>query len=175
MSDALLDELKRNANSRGLVLVRSEALCRTLQRSEGALDADLMRLETSGEIDILTPSPFLVLKLRKWPGSQLTLEETPSKREGPEARANSYSFKQSKRLNESYRHPPMDDTLLSEILSTLGESDPTTFRGALRNYSPKTIRATLERVRKARHVRTTRVALFRYLLPRIAKHPASIH
>lgn len=77
-------------------------------------------------------------------------------------------------MKESYRPPGYEaEALLSEILATLGESDPTTFRGALRAYSPIIIRTTLARIRKMKHVRKSRTALFRFLLPRIGREPNS--
>ena len=68
-----------------------------------------------------------------------------------------------------------DDEVIAEILATLGESDPEPFRGLLAHYPRAVIHRALDRVRSARSIQKSRTALFRYLLPRIAKHAAAKH
>ena len=70
---------------------------------------------------------------------------------------------------------PDEHALLREILETLGESDPATFRGAIRRYPPGVIRTALDRTRRMKTVRKNRTAVFRFLLPRIAKEPPSLN
>ena len=62
---------------------------------------------------------------------------------------------------------PERENLLKEILDTLGESDPSTFRHALTHFPPAVIRLALERVRAMKSIRKSKTALFSYLLPRI--------
>jgi len=177
MSNPVLTVLEARANSRGLVLVREEVLCRDLQVSHQTLVEGLARLETEGMIELLAPLPFLVAKVRTWSGRQPKPARLPPKTGALDARAYSFqsSLSASKQLNKSYRQPDTAASLLSEILETLGESDPTTFRGAISSYPPGVIRTTLDRVQRMKHIRKNRTALFRYLLPRIAKESSSSH
>lgn len=75
-------------------------------------------------------------------------------------------------MNSSYRRFgarwPIDETLLKEILETLGERDGKPFEKAVELYAPHVIRTALDRVRRAKGVRKNRTALFRHLLPRLA-------
>ena len=87
------------------------------------------------------------------------------------ARGYSYSFNkhsnnQSKAIAIEDGGPGEGGALLQEILATLGESDPTTFRGVLANYPEGAIRAALSRVRATppEKIRKSRTALFRHLL-----------
>lgn len=76
-------------------------------------------------------------------------------------------------MKESYRPSDAEgETLLQEILDTLGETDPTTFRGAIRSYAPGVIRTALARIRKMKNIQKNPTAVFRFLLPRIANEPA---
>ena len=122
--------------------------------------AALDKLERAGLLTILAPFPFLVLRLRSWSGKST---------EPRESRASGYSYSKlsSNRLNESYR-PAGEDELLREILETLGETDPTTFEGAIKNFAPEVIRKALDRVRRTRSLRKNRTALFRYLLTKLS-------
>lgn len=174
MTDRLFAALEAGANSRGISLANEDTLIRDLQSSPESLQQALSELEARSAIDILAPPPFLVVRLKKWSGKSLR-HANPAV-ESAARRDHAYSFQsslsQSQQLNESYRQPTGDENLLREILETLGESDPTTFRGALHSYSPVVIRAALARVRRTRMIRKNRTAVFRYLLPRIAKeHP----
>lgn len=185
MTDDLLRYLQQRANRRGLVVLRDTTLLDALRCSADSLQAALAELAKADQIEVLAPPPWLVAKIRvasegvapeyqSLSGAKPEPARTPRKSEVPEARA--YSFQRSllrskqSLMKESYRPPGgEEEALLDEILATLGESDPTTFRGALRAYSPVVIRKTLTRIRKMQHVRKNRTALFRYLLPRIAK------
>jgi hypothetical protein len=61
-----------------------------------------------------------------------------------------------------------DEALLGEILETLGETDRTSFEGAIKNFAPDVIRKALDRVRRTTSVRKNRTALFRYLLTKLS-------
>jgi hypothetical protein len=160
MTERLLACLQRRANSRGLVLTNEEQLLRELATSREMIAAELDKLERSGLIEVHAPLPFLVLKLRSWSGKAKNVGTSqPS--------AYSYSKLSSNRLNESYR-PSDDDALLREILDTLGETDPTSFEGAIKNFPPDVIRKALDRVRRTRSLRKNPTALFRYLLTKLS-------
>lgn len=156
----LLARLQERANARGIVPVRGDTLAAEISARPEEVGAALDKLERAGLLTILAPFPFLVLRLRSWSGKSTK----PS-----EARPAGYSYSQlsSKRLNESYRQGG-DETLLREILETLGETDPTTFEGAIKNFAPDVIRKALDRVRRTKSLRKNRTALFRYLLTKLS-------
>jgi len=176
MTSELLTVLRRHANHRGTVITREAKLLQELQCSQVTLRSALRELEDRQEVRVLSPLPYLVVALssKSWSGGDA---EPPKmgRKTGPEA-LRSYSFQSSlsqsqQLMKESYRQPTAEEALLREILDTLGESDATTFRGALRSYEPAIIRTALERVRRMKTIRKNRTALFRYLLPRIAQEP----
>ena len=156
----LLARLRERANLRGIVPVRGDILAGELSTPQEAVGAALDKLERAGLLKILAPFPFLVLKLSSWPG----MGAKPSV---SQPAAYSYSKLSNNRLNESYR-PTDDDSLMREILETLGESDPTSFEGAIKNFSPDVIRKALDRVRRTRSLRKNPTALFRYLLTKLS-------
>ncbi len=173
----LIAALMARANARGLVLASEATLLDDLGIGSAALEKLLEEAMRHGEIDILSPLPFLVAKLPgSWSGRKHEASKRAAKSGAPTdpAYSSQSSLSQPKQLmKESYSPSSDDEALLKEILATLGESDPTTFRGALRSYTPGVIRLALERVRRNPTIRKNRTALFRYLLPRIAKEPTS--
>lgn len=160
IEERLLARLRERANARGIVPVRGSTIAQEVGAQEEEVGAALDKLERAGLLTILSPFPFLVLRLRSWSGA------TPKPRD---SRAPGYSYGKlsSNHVNESYRRPG-DAALLSEILDTLGETDPTTFEGAISNFSPEVIRKALDRVRRTRSLRKNRTALFRYLLTKLS-------
>jgi len=156
----LLARLRERANSRGIVPVRGDILAEEIGAPQEEVGAALDKLELAGLLTILAPFPFLVLRLRSWSG-----KATRPATSRPVAY--SYGKLSSNRSNESYR-PTQDDALMREILDTLGESDPTTFEGAIKNFAPDVIRKALDRVRRTRSLRKNRTALFRYLLTKLS-------
>lgn len=168
MSDALLARLQAHANTRGVVIVSEETLVQELGGAPGALRRALDGLVGQDAVEVLSPLPFLVLKLKKWSGMSGNASNSSP-------RAYSYSkLFQSQQLNNSYRQggqaaAPTDGNLLQEVLDTLGETDQASFVKAIELYSPHVIRTALDRVRRARDIRKSRTALFRHLLPRLAR------
>jgi hypothetical protein len=164
----LLACLASHVNDQGTVLVREEVLLGELEVGREAADAALEKLAHAGLIEVLSPLPFLALKLRTWPGKRT---KTPDS--GPNAYSSSKQLLHTQRLNSSYRpsptHGPVDPRLLGEILETLGETDERSFEKAVELYSPHVIRLALDRVRRAKGIRKSRTALFRHLLPRLAR------
>lgn len=160
IEERLLARLRERANARGIVPVRGSIIAEEIGAPEEEVGAALDKLEQAGLLTILAPFPFLVLRLRSWSGG------TPKPRDS-RAPGYSYSKLSSNHVNESYRQPG-DAALLREILDTLGETDPTTFEGAVRNFSPEVIRKALDRVRRTRSLRKNRTALFRYLLTKLS-------
>jgi hypothetical protein len=155
----LLARLQERANARGIVPVRGDVLAEEVGAPQEEVGASLDKLERAGLLKILAPFPFLVLKLHSWSGM------TPKPHDSQPV-AYSYGKLSSNRLNESYS-PTGNRALMREILETLGETDPTSFEGAIKNFSPDVIRKALDRVRRTRSLRKNRTALFRYLLTKL--------
>lgn len=167
MTKAVLQALQHRANREGLVIVREAALLQELRFQPGDVARALHSLEDQRVLRVLSPLPFLVLKLtHSWSGKGQESSET-----APSAYSYPKQLLHKQQLKDSYRRddPSADDRLLHEILETLGETDPSSFQKAVENYSPGVIRTALERVRRAKSMRKTRTALFRHLLPRIAR------
>jgi hypothetical protein len=160
IEERLLISLRDRASVRGIVPVRGDVLAREAEATQEEVGTALDKLERAGLLKILAPFPFLVLKLTSWPGKTLVRGDS-------RPAAYSYSKLSSNQLNESYR-PTGDDELLREILETLGETDPTSFEGAIKNFAPEVIRKALDRVRRTRSLRKNRTALFRYLLTKLS-------
>ena len=162
IEERLLICLRGRASHRGIVPVRGDALAEEVGAAKEEVGAALDKLERAGLLTILAPFPFLVLRLTSWSGMRA---------KPPVSRAPAYSYSQlsSNRKNESksYR-PTVDDSLLREILDTLGETDPSSFEGAIKNFSPDVIRKALDRVRRTKSLRKNRTALFRYLLTKLS-------
>lgn len=157
IEEKLLARLRARAKPRGIIPVRGETLAKEVSASQEEVGAALDRMERAGLLRILAPFPFLVVKLRSWSGKE---QNAPVS-----ARSYSYSKLSNNRLNNSYSG--QDAALLREILETLGESDPSSFEGAIRHFSPDVIRKALDRVRRTRSLRKNRTALFRYLLTKL--------
>jgi hypothetical protein len=168
MSESLLELLAGHVNSRGVVLVAEEVLLREAGATREGVVESLGKLERAGLVEILSPLPYLVLRLRTWPGKGQKVPVSALS-----AYSSSKQLLHKQQLNSSYRqdprHEPVDPQLLGEILETLGESDGKTFEKAVELYSPHVIRLALDRVRRAKGIRKSRTALFRHLLPRLAR------
>jgi hypothetical protein len=160
IEERLLIAIRARATSRGIVPVRGEQLAKEVEASPEEVGAALGKLERAGLLKVLAPFPFLVLKLTSWSGDRLKAAVSAPT-------AYSYSQLSSNLLNKSYS-PTGDEALLREILDTVGETDPTTFEGAIKNFSPDVIRKALDRVRRTRSLRKNRTALFRYLLTKLS-------
>lgn len=158
------------ASYRGTVCRHIEKLAQDLSVTEERIDRWLKRLADHGLVIVQSPTPFLVIKLGMW--SDSTPKSTDS-----EPRAYSYprELLHKQPLTDSYRQAShttkhsANEELLQEILETLRESDATSFVKAVELYSPNVIRTALDRVRRAQGIRKSRTALFRHLLPRIAR------
>jgi hypothetical protein len=159
MTDQLLQILREKAHPDGVAFAQEEFLLHRLSADAGRLARALETLESRGAITVLSPLPFLTAKVKVWSGKAENSAKTG---------ISSYSSSHSGNISKnSYRDGTGD--LLNEILSVLGESDPEPFRKATELYAPHVIRLALNRVRKAQAIQKSRTALFRYLLPRIAK------
>lgn len=167
IEERLLICLRGRASHRGIVPARGDVLAEEVGATKEEVGAALDKLERAGLLTILAPFPFLVVRLRKWSGDAGKV---------PDSEPPAYSAIQlshSQHVNSSYRragaHWPVDAALLQEILETVGETDGKSFEKAVELYSPHVIRLALDRVRRAKGIRKSRTALFRHLLPRLAR------
>ena len=168
MNERFLACLESHANTHGLVIARQDEILREVGGSQATAASILDVLEHDGVVEILSPLPFLVLKLKKWSGVAANTGGP-----GPSAYSHSKQLLETQQLKDSYRPGAESATaaagLLREILKTLGETDAASFVKAVELYSPHVIRTALNRVRRAREIRKSRTALFRHLLPRLAR------
>lgn len=175
MKSQLLACLVSRATPKGLALVHKQDLADALRLPMEDIDRLLQELVQAGDIDILSGPSFLVLRLRTWSGSMTKAPKTSGDR--GRAYSSQSSLSRSKPIDESYSPAdgrPSTDPLLQELLTTLGETDPTTFRQALRHYPRETILLALQRVRRRQP--RNRTAFFRFLLPRLGKErPSTDH
>ena len=159
MTDQLLQILNDKAGKNGIAFAQEEFLVHRLNCDREKLALALEALESRGAITVLSPLPFLTVRLKMWPGrAQISAPTAPPP----------YSHSHSRNSSEDSYRAPADD-LLEEILSVVGEDDPEPFRKVLKLYTPQVIRKALARVQKAQSIQKSRTALFRYLLPRVAK------
>jgi len=158
----LLAFLRSKTNDLGQALGRDEVLMEELSCTTPELKVALDHLERAGSFTVLTPLPFLAVKMKTWPNTPLNAPKTAPT-------AYSYTLSQSGLNRNSYRPQAGEADLLHEILATLGETDPAAFEKAIELYSPRVIRTALSRVRRAQGIRKSRTALFRHLLPRLAR------
>ena len=167
IEERLLICLRERASHRGIVPVRGDVLAKEVEASQEDVGAALDKLARAGLLEILTPFPFLVVKLRKWSGEAAKVVDS-----APSAYS-AIKLLHSQHVNSSYRrtgaHWPIDAALLKEILETVGETDGKSFEKAVELYSPHVVRLALDRVRRAKGIRKSRTALFRHLLPRLAR------
>ena len=160
--------LLTGSNFRGMLSRHIDKLAGDLSVTTERIEQWLKRLADVGLIEIQSPAPFLVIKLGMWSDSEVKSVDCP-----PPTHSPAIELLNPKQSNSSYRqsgaHWPIDAALLAEILETLGEADGKSFEKAVELYSPHVIRKALDRVRQAKGIRKSRTALFRHLLPRLAR------
>jgi hypothetical protein len=153
----------------GRLCRKSERIAADLSIREAEVETWLARLVEAGLVIILSPSPFLVIKLPLWSGSSgnQALIRGDSE-DGYSSRAIAAITNQGEKGGQGE-----GEGLLREILNTLGESDPEPFRKVVERFSPAVVQQALARVRAARpdQIRKSRTALFRFLIGRLSKPP----
>ena len=164
------------SNIHGTVFRHIDRLATDLSVTTERIERWLKLLADSELIEIQSPAPFLVIKLGMWSENTPAMTSaTPENRfEGKASQqADSYSYSSLENNKaiaaEDGGAGEGDGSLLQEILGTLGETDPESFRKVLQHYDPSTIRQALERVRSTPpdRVRKNKTALFRYLLGKL--------
>jgi hypothetical protein len=160
-------------------------VCRTrasLAKDIGATDAEIEtwieRLEDSKLIQVLTPSPYLALKLRSWPReardtSQMPMQFGPSRAEQRNVPVGSSLLLLAGKANASNAGKQGVDGgagegegLLAEAQAVVAAPDVSSLRELVAKHPPERIRDALARVSRTPpgQIRKSRLALFRYLL-----------
>jgi hypothetical protein len=172
MTSDLLRVLTRHVNHRGLVLADEASLLRESQGTSDQLRRSLAELAESGAVELLSPLPFLVLRLRSWSAMNRSQEKTGLKtRPLREAPIDARGYKHTGEVGGAGEGEGSRRGIIGEVLETLGETDATAFARLLEFYSPSLIRAALRRVSRTKpgSIRTSRTALFRYLLGKLSR------
>lgn len=169
----LLAILTQHANPRGLTLISQHKLLGELNVPLSTVRRELVGLEESGAIEVLSPLPFLVARLRMW--SDEEARPAHSKPQTRPSRAPSHievpvsgSFAAAA-LQAEVGGAGEGDPLLEEALAVLGpEADAGELRVMLQEFSPGLVRRCLRRVVATRHIRVSKTALFRSLLTKLS-------
>jgi len=172
MTDQLLAYFQRLANSGGLVLASEARLCSELEVSRESLEQGIKTLELEGRLRVLSPLPYLALKLGAWSGSASAstrnAQQTSSNpahvhREVPvSSRAATATQAEDGGAGEG-------EALVDEVIAVLGpEANRDDFRTILLSHSPALIHRCLRRVQATRAIRVSRAALFRSLLQKLS-------
>lgn len=170
MISPLFDLLRTRANHRGLVLLREAVLLEALSIERRALTVELNALEASGEIEVLSPLPFLVVRLKKWPAHW-----TIDRKTGPNLEQHRRIPKEVPVSSAAAATQQEDggagegEALLGEVLTVLGPSaDRKEFALILAGQPPELVRRCLRRVQATKSFRVSRAALFRSLLGKLS-------
>jgi hypothetical protein len=173
MTARLLSQLQANANHRDVVLLRESVLLEALQTQRDALSAGLAELETAAEIRILSPLPFLVLKLKKWSGRKPDVGANRPRLQQPQLGVHGEVPVSSSAAAAAMRQEDggagEGEALLEEVLEALGPSaDREEFAQVLNGRSRELVRRCLRRVQATKSVRVSKAALFSSLLQRLS-------
>lgn len=176
MIDRLLEILRGSANRRGLAVAAKARLVNSLGCTPAELAAAVQGLVDRNAIEVLSPLPYLVARIRpSWAGSGEGIANPSGNSAPPYSYADSSIDKKAMKAMRNSYSAETDAEVLAEILATLGETDAEPFRGLLAHYPRAVIHRALDRVRTAKNIQKSRTALFRYLLPRIAKESTTKH
>jgi hypothetical protein len=175
--ERLLAVLRQHANPRGIALVAEDILIRESRLSRAAIAPMLMKLDRAGLVEVLSPLPFLVARLRgSWSGN------SPSRvREQQQISSSSVSVHREVPISSSNRAAAATqqsedggagegEQLLDQVLAVLGpEADRDEFRAILAGHHPALIHRCLRRVESTKTFRVSRAALFRSLLLKLSR------
>ena len=176
MTDRLFEYFRAQANARGLVLASETKLIRELKTSHEAIAAVLSSLESEGRIEVLTPLPYVVLRLRSWPGISTARVHKEQQDSGQQRNVHievpvSSSVAAAAAIQSRVVGGAGEgEALLREVVESLDEADPEEFRTLLEPLPPQLIRRALRRTLATppSQIRKSKAALFRYLLTKLA-------
>lgn len=166
--------LNQHTNRRGLALVSQPRLLRETGLDLYGLQAGLASLEESHVIEILSPLPFLVARVRMWSSKTSNHEQLKPRSSGSGLSVHievpvSSSFAAAA-FHKEVGGVGEGDSLLGEALAVLGsEAVPGEIRTILAQYSPTLVRRCLRRVEATAHIRVSKTALFRSLLIKLSQ------
>ena len=176
MTGKLLDYLRTQANTRGVVLVSETKLVRQLKTSHETIVRALSSLERDGRIEVLTPLPYVVLRLLSWSSSGSTRVRKEQQDSGQqrnvhrEVPVSSSAAAAAAIQSREVGGAGGGEALLREVVEALDEADPEEFRTLLEPLPPQLIRRALHRTLATppSQIRKSKAALFRYLLTKLA-------
>ena len=163
------------AGDRGRVIRTTPHLAKDIGVSEDTLVTWLNRLRDAGLVEVQSPPPYLVTKLRFWPGrSSSRADMGPASSSKSALRQGYVPVSSSKAAAAAKREDGgvgEGETLLDQTIETLGSADREEIRALIENYPSELTRRALARVQNTpdAQIRKSREALFRYLLDRLSK------
>ncbi len=171
------------ANREGLVIRARKRLADELTVSEHDVDSWFARLSEAKLVRLLSPAPFLAIKLPFWSGDAPSLVEKPQQSASDSASSdgevpvssNSNSSSNAKAIalssNAGVRGQGEGVALRNEICAALPEADGDEIERILARYPRAVLRRTLDRVAKTppAKIRKSKAALFRFLLAKFSQ------
>jgi hypothetical protein len=178
MRERLLAALRHRANQNGLATVREAQLLVDLSSNHDDVSIALEALSRAHLVEVLSPLPYLVVKLPKWPSRSSakgveTAEFTPKGSTWPmDARvSSSQAAAAAASSKQEVGGAGEGERLLDEVVDLLGpEADRDEFRSLLGRFSYGVVRQALRRVGATppAQIRKSKAALFRYLLNKLS-------
>lgn len=163
------------ASHRGLVVRHIEKFAAELSVPEKQIAEWLTRLSEAGLVEVKSPAPFLVIRLRFWSGSTPSESATPGQSSKqrvasplgvPVSSSSAAAAAASSKPEDG--GPGEGEALLAEVLETLDDdADPVEIHQLMEQHPPEAVRRALRRVAGTPQIRKSKTALFRYLLPRV--------
>lgn len=162
------------AGSHGTVIRTRTRLSEDLSVPEHRVDAWLERLVEAGLVKVVSPAPYLVVRVDSW--SSQSRRGSPSGHTGAPSRINRSKAalengnSNSRTIQQAIGDGgPGEGDLLKRARSILGDLEESELRLILETHSPSRVARVLDRVEKTppERIRKSRLALFRYLLVRI--------
>ncbi len=179
---ALYIALALAANDRGRVIRTRDRLASELSASASAIDEGLARLTRSGLIAITSPSPYLVIRLRFWPGASSS--PAPKAPESGSASGSSMRVVPVSKLLAAAATPGVaaacgeggageGAALLAEAREALGREAGDDLPALLARYPVPVARRAVRRVRLTprSRIRASKSALLRFLLEKFSHEP----
>jgi len=171
----LLGALRNRANYHGLVNVREERLLGALKMTREEVVASLDALVQARLIDVISPLPFLVVKMLKWSGRGATRSiEAPDSAVSRSDAHNSVPVSSNAAAAAALSKQAdggagEGEVLLDDVLAVLGPSaSRREFRRILAGRDAGLIRRCLRRVQDTQAIRVSKAALFRSLLTKLS-------
>lgn len=159
------------ANHTGRACRNVEKVAADLKVGKEKIEKWLSRLVDTKLVDVISPSPFLVLKLRSWPGSEdekpaSNGESTPVRIDVPVSISNAAAA--SKQSEDGGAGE--GGTLLREAMAVTEVAERNELAPLIERHSSMVVREALRRVKATppSQIRKSKLALFRYLLAKLS-------